>query len=563
MYVNELIELGIQLGNRNSGELKTRCPQCSHTRKNKADKPLSVNIDKGVYNCHNCGWGGSVLFKEKKEYVKPPVIEVTLTDKVVDWFATRGISKATLAHWKVGESVEYMPQVQAKRNTINFNYYRKGELVNIKYRDAAKNFKMVSGAELVFYGLDNIETLERVYIVEGEMDALSLHEAGIYSVCSVPNGASKGNQRLEYLDNCWKYFEDKTEIILCTDNDKAGLELRKELARRLGAYRCKYVDFGEFKDANEVLVAEGSAALRDYLNHPKTFPLEGVLNVTDIWDSVLNYNENGVTNYSLHLGESDEFFKVAFGEWTVVTGIPNSGKSDVIDQLCVNFAVRYGFRSAMFAPESYPYEGHIKRIANKLNERNCTNEQLNKTKAFIEEHFYWVKIDLENLTLKSILEHFKQLVFQKGVNILVIDPWNMLDHSAQKDHSYVGVMLSEITQFCQQTNTHLFLVAHPRKLENINGAFRKPNLYDISGSSDFYNKAYNGLICYRHVGQRSAYGSDEVEIYVEKVKRKENGQLGSFKIAPDFKNGGIYKELEAAPVGSSQFPTKKNEDVPF
>ena len=563
MYANELLELGIEIGNKNNGEVKTKCPQCSHTRKNKADKPLSVNIDKGVYNCHNCGWGGSVLFKEKKEYVKPVAVEVKLSDKVVEWFASRGISKNTLAHWKVGESVEYMPQVKAKRNTINFNYYRKGELVNIKYRDAAKNFKMVSGAELVFYGLDNIEALDRVYIVEGEMDALSLHEAGIYSVCSVPNGASKGNQRLEYLDNCWRYFEDKTEIILCTDNDKAGLELRKELARRLGTYRCKYVDFGEYKDANEVLVAQGSPALREYLNNPKTFPLEGVLNVSDIWDNVLNYNENGIVNYSLHLGDSDNYFKIAFGEWTVVTGIPNSGKSDVIDQLCVNLAVRFGFRSAMFAPESFPYEGHIKRIANKLNERNCNNEQLNRTKGFIEEHFYWVKIDLENLTLKSILDHFRQLVFQKGVNILVIDPWNMLDHSAQKDHSYVGVMLSEITQFCQQTNTHLFLVAHPRKLENINGAFRKPNLYDISGSSDFYNKAYNGLICYRHVGQKSSYGSDEVEIYVEKVKRKENGQLGSFKVAPDFHNGGIYKELSHGSFVSSQFPVKKIDDVPF
>ena len=563
MYANELIETGIDIGNRANGELKTKCPQCSHTRKNKADKPLSVNIDKGVYNCHNCGWGGSVLFKEKKEYVKPVTVEVKISDKVLEWFASRGITKATLAHWKVGESYEYMPQVNAKRNTINFNYYRKSELINVKYRDAAKNFKMVSGAELIFYGLDNIEKLDRVYIVEGEMDALSLHEAGIYSVCSVPNGASKGNQRLEYLDNCWKYFEEKTEIVLCTDNDKAGLALRKELARRLGTYRCKYVDFGQYKDANEVLIAEGATALREYLNNAKTFPLEGVLNVSDIWDSVLNYNENGVVNYSLHLGDSDDFFKIAFGEWTVVTGIPNSGKSDVIDQLCVNLAVRYGFRSAMFAPESFPYEGHIKRIANKLNERNCNNEQLNRTKDFIEEHFFWVKIDLENLTLKSILDHFKQLVFQKGVNILVIDPWNMLDHSAQKDHSYVGVMLSEITQFCQQTNTHLFLVAHPRKLDSINGVFRKPNLYDISGSSDFYNKAYNGLICYRHIGQRTVYGSDEVEIYVEKVKRKENGQLGSFKVAPDFKNGGIYKELATTAFLPTQFPTKKSDDVPF
>ena len=197
----------------------------------------------------------------------------------------------------------------------------------------------------------------------------------------------------------------------------------------------------------------------------------------------------------------------------------------------------------MFSPESFPYEGHIKRIANKLNEKNCTSDDLNNTKDFIEDHFYWIKIDLENLTLKGILNSFRELVFQKGINVCVIDPWNMLDHSAQRDHSYIGKILSQITQFCQQTNTHLFLVAHPRKIESEGGVYKKPTLYDISGSADFFNKAYNGLIAYRCIGQKTKYKSDVVRLHVEKVKRKENGQLGDFEIAPDFDNGGIYKQI--------------------
>ena len=221
--------------------------------------------------------------------------------------------------------------------------------------------------------------------------------------------------------------------------------------------------------------------------------------------------------------------------------------------------MRHGFRCAMFSPESFPYEAHIKRIANKLLSKNCNNDDLNSVKDFIEEHFYWVKIDLENLTLKSILDAFKKLVFQKGINVCVIDPWNMLDHSAQKDHSYIGKTLSQLTQFCQQTKTHLFLVAHPRKIESEGGQYKKPTLYDISGSADFFNKAYNGLIVYRNIGQRTEYGSDSVRIYVEKVKRKENGQLGSFDIAPDFKNGGVYKAVEL----KNKFEIIKDNDIPF
>jgi len=120
----------------------------------------------------------------------------------------------------------------------------------------------------------------------------------------------------------------------------------------------------------------------------------------------------------------------------------------------------------------------------------------------------------------------------------------MLDHSAQRDFSYIGRELSHITQFCQQTNTHLFLVAHPRKIESEGGQYKKPTLYSISGSADFFNKCYNGLIVFRNIGQKTEYKSDVVTIYVEKVKRKENGQLGQFYMAPDFINGGVYKYID-------------------
>jgi twinkle protein len=542
-------------------EQKVICPKCSHTRKNKKDPCLSINLDKGVYNCHNCGWSGNVNFKPKKEFVKPPEAKTNLTDKTEKWFNKRGITAATLAHWKIGESVEYFPQIQKKRKAINFNYFREGEIINCKYRDAEKNFKMVSGAELIFYGLDSVKDSETIYIVEGEMDALSLHEAGIYSVCSVPNGASKGNQRLDYLDNCWEYFKDKNQIILCTDNDQPGLALRNELARRFGQYRCKYVEFGDYKDANEVLIEKGAEVLRNILKTAKHFPLEGVVNINDIWKDVLNYNENGIKNYSVALGDSDDYFKIDFeGSWTVVTGIPNSGKSDVVDQIASNMALNYRHRTAFFAPESFPYEGHIKRLANKLNGKVCSNEDLNNTKAFIEEHFFFVKIDLDNLTLDGILEAFRDLVFQKGVNLLVIDPWNMLDHSAQRDHSYVGVMLSKITQFCQQTKTHLFLVAHPRKMAmNDNKIYQVPTPYDISGSSDFFNKAFNCVTVYRSLGEITRFKSDAVQIHVQKVKRKENGSQGMFTIAPDFKSGGIYQPIDE----KKQRFTVMRDQIPF
>jgi len=121
-------------------------------------------------------------------------------------------------------------------------------------------------------------------------------------------------------------------------------------------------------------------------------------------------------------------------------------------------------------------------------------------------------------------------------------------------------MLSKITQFCQQTKTHLFLVAHPRKMEsNQNGNYKVPTPYDISGSSDFFNKAFNCVTVFRNIGEMTQYKSDSVEIHVQKVKRKENGQQGSFTVAPDFKDGGVYKTIDE----KKQRFTVVRDQVPF
>ena len=128
-----------------------------------------------------------------------------------------------------------MPQTKKEENTIQFNYFINNELINIKYRDGKKNFKLVKGAEKIFYNIDSTVGHNYVVIVEGEMDALSFVEAGISSVISVPNGATISNNNLDYLDNCIDYFEDKEKIILAVDQDEAGENLKQELIRRLGA----------------------------------------------------------------------------------------------------------------------------------------------------------------------------------------------------------------------------------------------------------------------------------------------------------------------------------------
>ena len=271
MQIQEINGFVIDKYNQHGLEEKTQgiCPLCSSDRKpkNRKAKCASYDWERGLGTCHNCNTTFQLHTYQRKGasekvYVRPDeYVYKLLQSKVVDWFNTRGISQKTLTDLMVGEGSEFMPQTGKKENTIHFNYMMGDQLINIKYRDGRKNFKLFKGAEKVFYNINSIVGYDSCIIVEGEMDALSCHEAGIPNVISVPNGATLNSNNLDYLDNCIDYFDKKEKIILAVDQDEAGQALQQELIRRLGAEVCFLATFDDCKDANEYLLKYGKQKL--------------------------------------------------------------------------------------------------------------------------------------------------------------------------------------------------------------------------------------------------------------------------------------------------------------
>ena len=142
----------------------------------------------------------------------------------------RGIPMDVLTRMKIEERLEFLPQTGKEEACICFPYLEDGVMKNMKFRDAAKHFKMVKGAELIPWNIDAIKGKEKCYITEGEIDALSLIAAGLEEVVSVPNGA--GGANLQWLDRFVEsHFDDKTEIILAMDTDKRGVEIGRASCR--------------------------------------------------------------------------------------------------------------------------------------------------------------------------------------------------------------------------------------------------------------------------------------------------------------------------------------------
>ena len=372
---------GFLIDNFNQYSLDTKatqgiCPWSDEHRKpeNRKKKCSSYDWERGLGTCHNCNKTYQLhTYKRKgdseKNYIRPDSLETNkpVGSKIIDWFKSRGISQKTLKDLNVSEGSEYMPQTNKKENAIKFNYMIGGELINIKYRDGRKNFKLYKGAEKIFYNIDNIVGYNDCYIVEGEMDVLSFYEAGIPNVVSVPNGATLNSNNLDYLDNCIDYFDNKEKIILAVDNDEAGQALQQELIRRLGAEVCYIIDFEDCKDANEYLLKHGKENFLSCISKGKPVPLENVTTFKDIETEITDFVQHGFKpGYQVGLKNFDKIFSTYTGQFITVTGIPSSGKSDFVDQMVVGYNVNYKWKTAFASPENAPTYLHAHKLMRKV-----------------------------------------------------------------------------------------------------------------------------------------------------------------------------------------------------
>jgi twinkle protein len=536
-----------------NGENQMVCPACSESRKpeNRKLKIFSFNINKGVGRCNHCQ---IVLIENKPfepknvkiDYKRPKIVYVSnYTENCLKFFKSRLISEKTLLELKVSEGIEWMPKAKKEIPTIQFNYFRNGELINVKSRGKDKDFKLYKDAELIFYNLDATIDNETIIIVEGEMDCLALYECGFKNVISVPNGAGLGKINFEYLDNCIESFADSTKFILALDNDAAGLNLQNELGRRLGFENCSKVLFKDCKDANDCLIKYGMKITIDCINEAKEFPITGVFTANDIERDILDFYNNGLpVGAGIGMAEMDMHLKFQQGYLTTITGIPGHGKSEFLDFLLCRLNISHGWKTALYSPENHPLELHFSKFAEKIIGKpfeginRLSPLDLQKMISYHADNFFFINPE-SDFKLETILDAVRQLVRKKGVNAFVIDAWNKLDHQyTNNETKYISEQLDKITRFCELNKVHCFLVAHPTKIQKSkedHDLYEVPNLYNISGSANFYNKTANGITVYRN------YKTLMTEVYIQKVKFKHWGQTGCVQLSWDKSNGRYYK----------------------
>ena len=549
-------EVGIDIKDRR-GSFKMPCPKCG----GKTD--LSVNTEKRAYQCHKakCDFKGYLkddprpVQWQKKDYFKPEFEDKGLNEKAEEFFKQRCIDLEIVAK----------NRITVERNALAFPYHYEGEVVMVKYRGPKKKFWTTKNPRKVFYNADTIEKDTKVIAVcEGEMDCLALQCVEVPSV-SVPNGAPAVNATSfsdidESFRNSGQIFDGIEKIILATDADAPGRKLEEELARRFGKERCWRVVWPDgCKDANQVLQEHSKDMLIECIDNAQPYPVDGIYNVMGFRDKLMNLYENGLpTSYSTGSFALDHFYTVMPGELTVVTGIPGHGKSSFVEWLMINLIKEHKFRFGLFTPEHEPVETHIARLAELIDGKpfskdvaanlRMSKEGINAAVNLLEEHCHYVIPDALNRKVDDILDLAKVLVAREGIKGLIVDPWNeiSMDEMGNSETHFIREALGKFRRFARSHQVAIWIVAHPAKQykDKASGAYKPPNLYDISGSSRWRDMCDNGICIFRKA-ENEGDDRHSVEIHVGKIKHKYVGQIGKCDMRYDYDSGRFTDQLYA------------------
>jgi len=520
------------------------CPKCSKDRKKSNDKCAYVNWDSGILSCQHCGESTQMhTFKSTKQreknYVKPKINlsnQGKYSDNFIKYFLDRGISQTTMSTFGIRQDKEYMPQESKEMNVICFDYLLDGEVINVKYRDGKKNFKMYKGAEKILYNLDKAINEDYIVVVEGEFDCMSFHEAGIESCVSVPNGFNlKGNINLDYLNDYTEYFENKETVYIAVDNDDAGRKGQKELVRRIGADKCKIVDFGDCKDANDYLIKHGKKALRELLKEAKQVQMEGIFTANDVrssmYDKYRNGQERGTTTY---VDSLDPAWTWRGGEVNLWTGYQNEGKSLFLNQLCAVRAYWEDAKVAVFSPENFPVDDFnndiIEMFIGKSVDIYYKNIYMNEKEFeqgfnFVNDNFFLIYPE-NNFSLDSIFERTRFLIKTKGIRTLILDPYNTIEHKmnrGEREDLYISRFMARLKRFAVEYNISVNLVAHQNTARidvDNDGRYRKPDVNNIKGGGTFADKADNVISIWRP-NRKLDYKDTTVWFMSQKIKKQK------------------------------------------
>jgi twinkle protein len=548
---------------------RTTCPFCGPDRKKSNERTLSVKVDGdcAVYMCHHCDEKGKVNFSMEesvavkevavKSQVVVPIEEYdVLSEAQLAYLASRGISMSTASECGLISGDIWISRRKQKAACIGFPYHNDDGSTSVKWRDGKKNFTQ-TGAARSLWRIDDYNEGDDLIITEGEMDALSFAEIGVFAT-SVPNGApstmlkndDSHSKKFSYLWSAKDKIAKATRVIIAGDaDDGPGEILIEEIARRVGKAKCFRVNYPhDCKDANDTLVKHGPDALKKSLDEATPWPIGGLRSASEYKDEAIAIYRDGLTKgVDVNVGMISSYYRPSLGTLTICTGVPGSGKSTFLTWLSYQLAVQEGWSTAVFSAETSS-QVHLLQLAS-LHAKQPFHGVNKMKQGQLEESIEWVNdkfvfLDESETSIDSVIERAQAAVMRNGVRILMVDPFNFLtmERPADGDNGQHGInkLLVRLKGFAVEHDVAVWLVAHPTKMyRDGNGNTPIPTGYDISGSAHFFNVADSGITLSR---DKTKPGISKLTSW--KARFSWLGQVGSCELGFDITDGSFSQVRE-------------------
>jgi len=539
------------------GRIYTDCPACSDDRKtptNRRKKVLGINYedDQAVYFCNHCGKTGHVWLEPGRstEIARIPGQSTEalaefggLGQAELDYFFRRGIEATDLDLFAAEKSFPVADD-WVNLPAIGYPYRLDRNVKWIADNPRAGEKKLVrwerTGGGAGLYRRESIDWADQCLVIcEGELDCESARWIG-FNAISVPNGAPKGTQVSRIFKSIVDRINCFQRVVLAMDDDDAGaasLDALVDLVGRKRAHTVKYP--AGCSDVNDILVRFGQDGLRAALTN--TAPcLNGIVRPSFFVPAVNKLRTDGFTSGSkAGLAPLDELVQWHPGMLAIVSGVPSSGKSELIDQIMVSLADD-GWKWAVFSPENTG-EYHLAKLAAKRARAPIVGDvvlaadsEYESACAWVDDRFLFLSSD-GGTSIQSVLDRAEACKHQLHADRfgLIIDPWNYIsDTSVGSETEKINHLLSQVKRWATRTeiNALVFIIAHPTKMRDDGGGVNVGG-YDVAGSAHWFNRADYGM------SVQADKESQLTNVTVWKVRFSWHGKPGVATLAYDLDTG--------------------------
>lgn len=508
--------------NEHNGELffKT-CPYCNPKPTRDNIKSFSINLSTGQFKClrASCGAHGNMvvlakdfdfsLGSEVDEYYKPrkkfktlkqPKQKIIPKPPALEYLKNRGIQPWVAEKYQITVQNEH-------ENVLVFPFYdENGKLQFVKYRDTQYSKEKggnkewcEAGTKPILFGMNQCnDKYDQLIITEGQIDSLSVAEAGFENVVSVPTGA-KGFTWIPY---CWDWMNRFEEVIVFGDYEKGRISLLDELKSRL-KIQVKHVreeDYLDCKDANDILRKYGIEQIKKCVDNAITIPVNRVIELADVEDVDIFKLEKLKTG--IHQLDKLLYGGLPFGGVVLISGKRGEGKSTLASQIMID-AVEQEYKCFTYSGElpNYLFKAWMdfqiagpQRVFEYQNKFGDTNFNISKTNRELISDWYRGKYFLyDNRAIdgdekESLVGTIESVIMQYGVRVIMIDNLmtgiDLEDVNGDDKYDRQSQFVKRLSRIALKYNVLILLVTHKRK-----NSFTKDENDEVSGSGDISNLA--------------------------------------------------------------------------